>query len=138
MATVATAASLEPVFYNCGVLHRSESPPEGWVLCVAASPFRPPLGVPYREHLRALHRRDPRLFADWARCADGEDLTLVGDAAETAILYDALCRVALRRGFRIGEPLAEGAVQEAERRLAASERALYANASDGWRGSPAR
>ena len=29
------------------------------MLCVGASPFRPPLGVPYREHLRALHRRDP-------------------------------------------------------------------------------
>ena len=135
---MAVAATLEPVFYNGGVLHRSESPPEGWVLCVGASPFRPPLGVPYREHLRALHRRDPGLFADWALCAHQEDLTLVGEEAETAILFDALCRVALRQRLPDPEPSAEGAVQEAERRLAASEHALHANASDGWRGSPAR
>jgi hypothetical protein len=119
------------LFYNGGVLHRSEAPSEGWVLCVAASPFRPPLGSPYRAHLRALHRRDPRLFLDWARRADGEDYTLVGPAEETAILYDALCRVAIRRGFRIGEPLTEEALREAERRLATSERALYANPGQG-------
>jgi hypothetical protein len=118
------------------VLHRSETPPEGWALAVAASPFRPPLGVPYREHLRALHRHDPRLFLAWARDADGRDYTLVGGPDETAILYDALCRVALRHGFRIGEPLAEEALRDAERRLAASDRALYANPSDA-RGGPA-
>lgn len=107
------------------------------MLCVAASPFRAPLRVPYREHLRTLHRRDPRPFADWARRADGEDFTLVGEAAETAILYDALCRVAISHGFWIGEPLAEEAVRDAERRLAASERALYANPADARKGSAA-
>src|SRR5262245_34187382 len=89
------------------MLLRSETPREGWVLSVAASPFRAPYGVPYRAHLRALHRRRPRLFLRWAQLAVGEDLTLVGEPEETAVLYDALCRVALGHGFRIGDPIGD-------------------------------
>ena len=117
------------------MLRRSETPPEGWVLCVAASPFRAPLSVPYRAHLRALYRRRPRLFLRWAQLAVGEDLTLVGESDETAVLYDALCRVALGHGFRVGDALPEAAMRDAESRLAASDdRALYANPTDAARG----
>jgi hypothetical protein len=97
--------------------------------------FRAPPDVPYREHLRALHRRHPRRFVDWARRLDGEDHTLVGGEAETAILYDALCRVATSREYWIGEPLAEEALREAARRLAASERALHAITAGARRGA---
>ena len=112
------------------MLRHSETPPEGWVVCIAASPFRPVLGVPYREYLRRLYRRQPRLFVRWARDAQHKDYTLVGDDAETAILYDALCRVALSKGFFIGEPLDEAVVRDAERRLTATERSLCANPTD--------
>jgi hypothetical protein len=91
------------------------------VLCVGASPFRPPVGQPYRAFLRSLHRRNAHLFVEWARQADGSDYTLVGDPAETIILYDALCRVAISHGFWIGEPVPEEVVQQAEHHLAAPE-----------------
>lgn len=80
-------------------------------MAVWASPFAPPdmaTGADpmrYRDYLRALYRRQPGLFAAWARDAARRDVTLLGDELLTATLYDALCRVARSLGLDIGTPL---------------------------------
>ena len=77
-----------------------------------ASPFAPPdmaIGADpqrYRDYLRALYRHDPGLFTGWVRDAARRDVTLLGDEWLTAVLYDALCRVARSLGLDIGAPLA--------------------------------
>jgi hypothetical protein len=94
------------------MLYRAETPVEGWCAVVWASPFAPPDAATgadperYRDYLRALYRHDRGLFIAWARDAAGRDLTLLGDEWLSAVLYDALCRVARAIGLDIGAPLA--------------------------------
>ena len=97
--------------YAGGVLSRAAEPQAGDCIVVGASPFAALDGQTradpraFREHLRRLYRQAPRLFTDGARDAAEKDITLVGDETETAVLYDALCRVARASGFDIGVPL---------------------------------
>ena len=93
------------------MLYGATEPVEGWCAVVWASPFALPdakTGADperYREYLRALYRRDPGLFMAWARDAARRDVTLMGDEELTAVLYDALCRVARSLALDIEEPL---------------------------------
>ncbi len=58
-----------------------------------------------RDYLRQLYRRDAGLFMAWTRDAARRDVTPLGDEWLTAVLYDALCRVARSIGLHVGEPL---------------------------------
>lgn len=73
------------------------------------TPFYPPNDVTtpaaYRQYLRELYRRNPRIFLNAARDARQRDFYLLGDDWMTSVLYDALTRVARAHGFDIGEPL---------------------------------
>jgi hypothetical protein len=91
------------------MLGRSTTAEEGYAWAMSNTPFWPPheitTSAAYRQWLRELYGRRPQLFLDAARNARDRSYYLLGQEWMTAVLFDALCRVARAHGMDIGEPL---------------------------------
>ena len=113
------------------MLYHSPIPLPGRHVDLRDSPFAPPEPMgedEYRGYLRALYKRKPSLFLNWASHCRFRDQTLTGPPELLPILYDALTKVAQSQSWNI----AGDSHPSAPSITTPSDRSTYANTLDTY------